>query len=224
VTEEKLARSMAWFPAIGLLLGLFTAAIYNGSSYFFASPVGDLFAVAFMVIITGNMHGDGLMDTADGLFSGKPREQILEIMKDSRAGAHGVMAGCLVLLSKFVLLNQIPPTAKVTALILMPVVGRWPQVYGAARYPYARANGGTGSFTRHVGPREITWASVTVIAAVILLLGIKGLVLAGIALAGTVLLGIFIAKKIGGVTGDTLGCMTEIIEVITLIGLLILVS
>lgn len=222
VTEKDLARSMAWFPAVGLLLGTLAAGFYTVLSHAFPNPTCDLFVVAFLVIITGNMHGDALMDTADGFFSGKSREKILEIMKDSRVGSHGVMAGCLLFLAKFVLLSQIPPVAKITALILVPALGRWPQVYGATLYPYARNNGGTGGFTRFVGTREMCWASVTVLAAVIIMLGIKGLILAGVVLTCTAILSRFISAKIGGVTGDTLGAMTEVIEVLALVTLQIL--
>jgi len=128
---------------------------------FFAPPVCDLFSIIFLIVITGNMHLDGLMDAADGFFSGKPRSRILEIMKDSRVGAHGVIAGNLVVLLKFVLLTQIPREMIVPALIVMPVLGRWSQVYGAKVYSYARVGSGTGSFTEYVGWWEIIGATVT---------------------------------------------------------------
>jgi len=232
VEEKNLARAMAYFPLVGVLLGLFTAVIYTLWTYILASPVCDLIAIAFLVIITGNLHGDAFMDTADGLFSGRPREGILEIMKDSRVGSHGVMAGCLLILAKFVLLGQIPLTAKGTVLVLMPALGRWAQVYCAAVYTYARTGGGIGSFTDRVGIRELLWASVSILLAVILMLGLymsgqylntlpcvilKGLILLGTVLTGTAGLGWYISRKIGGMTGDTLGAISESIEVLALL-------
>lgn len=216
VEEKNLARSMAYYPVVGLLLGILTAAVYIILSQFFSPPVCDLFAVAFTVFITGNMHADALMDTADGFFSGKPKDRILEIMKDSRVGSHGVIAGCLDLLFKFVLLGQIPPDAKLASLVLVPALGRWSLVYGSAVYDYARSGGGTGTFTDLVGRRELAWASVTVITAGLFLLNLPGFILTACAFAGSVLLGRYINKKIGGVTGDTLGAMNECIEVLTL--------
>lgn len=241
VTEKDMARSMAYFPLIGLLLGLAVAAVHTLVSFVLPAAVSDLIAIAFLVMITGNMHGDGLMDTVDGLFSGRPREGVLEIMKDSRVGSHGVMAGVLALLFRFTLLGSIPGgAAKVLALILVPVLGRWAQIYGAAMYPYARTGGGTGSFTDQVGKREIFWASVTALVAAFVLLGLKGSlsdgalwggiltgvvqagILAGVLFAGTVGLCRYISGKLAGLTGDTYGALNECIEVLALIGLQIM--
>ncbi|MFZ5632646.1 MAG: adenosylcobinamide-GDP ribazoletransferase [Bacillota bacterium] len=217
--DRDLARAMAWFPAIGLLLGTSAAGLHVALSPALAPPVCDLFAIAFLVAATGNMHGDGLMDAADGLFSGKPRERMLELMKDSRVGSHGVAAGILVLLSKFVLLGQLSREDKIISLVLVPAMGRWAQVYAAAGHHYVRPGGGTGGFVNHVGTREIFWASLTVLAAVVLLLGAKGGVLAGAVLLGTAALGRYISGKIGGMTGDTLGAINECVEVLGLVAL-----
>ncbi len=214
--ERHLARAMAYFPVVGLLLGSLAALIHALSSLALAAPLGDLVSLAFLIVVTGNMHADGLMDAADGIFSRKPRERVLEIMRDSRVGSHGVMAGWLVLLAKFVLLGQIPLAAKGLTLALVPALGRWAQVYAATVYPYARSGGGTGTFTGHVGVREISLASATALLAVLVLLGYKGIILAGAALAGTALLGRYVSRRIGGMTGDTLGAVNECIEVLSL--------
>jgi adenosylcobinamide-GDP ribazoletransferase len=239
VEEKSLARAMAYFPLVGALLGLSAAVLYDLCRYAWSVQVCDLIVIAYLVIITGNLHGDAVMDTADGIFSGRTREGILEIMKDSRAGAHGVMACCLLILAKFVLLGQIAPAGKAAALVLMPLLGRWAQVYGAAVYQYARTGGGTGRFTEYVGLREIFWASATILAAVFAVLGrymtgqpdggaaaavAKGVMLLGVVWAGTFGLGRYISGKIGGMTGDTLGSMSECIEVLTLLILSIMLA
>ena len=72
-------------------IGLFPYARAEGMGRAFA-----LFTSTRTVILTGGIHCDGLMDSADGLFSGRERERILEIMKDSRAGSFGVVAMVLV--------------------------------------------------------------------------------------------------------------------------------
>ena len=221
---KNIARSMAYFPAVGLLLGIFIAALHVSLSNILPGSVCDLIVIAAMVLITGNMHGDGLMDTADGIYSGKPPEHILEIMRDSRVGSHGVMAGTLVLLAKLVLLGQIPPEAKWMVLILMPVVGRWAQVYCAAVYPYARSGEGTGGFTDFVGIREVLWASLTVLVTGVFLFQLKSSILAGAAFAGTAAIGRYMSQKIGGMTGDTLGAVNELVEVLVLVILLIILQ
>lgn len=214
VSTESMARSMAVFPLIGLLIGAMAAIIHRLASTTFSGCVCDLLAVVFLIAITGNMHTDGLMDTADGFFSGKPREKILEIMHDSRVGAHGVMAGVCLLLAKYVLLGQIPAPLKGAALIVVPALGRWAQVYAATLYPYVSGSTGTGSFVSCLGRREIALASVFSLVAAVLLLGpVKGLGAVGSALAATALLARFADRKIGGITGDVLGALTECAEV-----------
>lgn len=216
VESVHIARAMAWFPLIGLLLGMSAAGIHILLSSFLAPVVCDLTVIGFLVMVTGNMHGDGLMDTADGIYSGKPRERVLEIMRDSCVGSHGVMAGVLVLLAKFVLLGQMPVQIKEFALILTPAMGRWAQVYGASVYPYARAGEGTGGFTDQVGWREMFWATATVLAAAVILFRWRGGILAAAVLIGTAAIGRYIAAKIGGMTGDTLGALNELAEVLAL--------
>lgn len=230
VETINLARAMAWFPLVGLILGASSALLYSLLSLMLPETVCNLFVVAFLVIITGNMHGDGLMDTVDGIYSGRPRERVLEIMKDSRVGSHGVAAGVLVLLAKFVLLDQIPGEMKITALIAVPVLGRWAQVYGAAVFPYARIEGGTGGFTEKVGKRELIWASVTVLivclAALIPALpgihAITKLLMQAVSLilgtgAGIIWSARYISGKLGGLTGDTYGALNEFAEVTALV-------
>lgn len=204
---------MAFYPLVGLIIGVGAALVNYFTSFFFAAGVGDLLSIIFLIVITGNMHLDGLMDTADGFFSGKPREQMLDIMKDSRAGAHGVVAACAALLLKFVLLVQMSPDIKIFALLVMPVLGRWSQVYGAKMNPYARTGGGTGSFTELVGWREIFWASAMALLIVIGLFSFAAIFLVILVWAGTAIAGVYVRRKIGGITGDTLGAVTEWVEI-----------
>ena len=214
VSTEEMARSMALFPLIGLFIGAVAALVHFLASFVFAGSVCDLIAVVFLVVITGNMHGDGLMDTVDGFFSGKPRERILEIMHDSRVGAHGVMAGTCLLLAKFVLLGQVHAPLKTMALIVVPALGRWAQVYGAALYPYVSRSSGTGSFADCVGGRELALASAFTLGAALSLLGpLKGFGAAASVLAATALVARFAGRRIGGITGDVLGALNECAEV-----------
>ncbi|GAW91207.1 adenosylcobinamide-GDP ribazoletransferase [Calderihabitans maritimus] len=219
VETRNLGRAAAYFPLIGLLIGIFSAVLYTLLTPFLTTPVSDLMVIVFQIVVTGNMHIDGLMDAADGLFSGKPREKVLEIMKDSRVGAHGVTAGCLVLLAKFVLWGQIPAAVKGEALVLVPVLGRWAQVYAATFYPYVGKGSGAGSYANYLGNREIVLASLFTLGTIMFLLGLKGSLLAGAVLSGTAILGLYVSKRIGGITGDILGALNECVEVL---GLLIL--
>ena len=224
VDDKVMARSMAYFSVVGLLLGVAAAGVYYVFALWFSSTVAIMGAIIFAIFVTGNLHGDGLMDTADGIFSGRPRERMLEIMKDSRVGSHGVMAGVLVVFLRFVLLGEMDSTSIMMALALAPVLGRWAQVYGAARYTYVRANGGIGSFTDHVGWRELALNSIVAAGLGLVLFKLSGLIVLGITLAATILFFEFIKSKLGGITGDTLGAANESIEVLTLLTIVLLAS
>lgn len=223
--EQKLGRAMAFFPFIGLLLGIGTATIYTTLETFLAPQINDLVVVIFLIVVTGNMHLDGLMDAADGLFSGKPREEILKIMKDSNVGSHGVIAGCLVVILKLMLLGQIDTPFKGSALVIVPVLGRWAQVYAAALYPYARTGPGKSLFTHYVGKRELVLASLVTLSVTVITFALKGTffvtlmplgILIVTAVIGTVVFSHYLSRKIAGITGDILGALNEIVEVIGL--------
>jgi len=222
VEEKDLAAAMAWFPLVGLLLGTVAAGVYVLTAYVSPTLLCSFVPLAFLVLVTGNMHGDAFMDAADGLGSGRPPALVLEIMKDSRAGAHGVMAGLLGFLAKLLLLFALPPAGRVTALVLVPSLSRWVHVFAARTTPYLRS-AGKGTFTRYAGNRELFLASATVAAASLLLLGWRGLVPAAAALAVAHLGGLYVRRRLGGLTGDIYGALGELAEMAGLAAMLLLV-
>ena len=92
--------SLAWFPVIGLLIGLAAAVLISFLIPFFPPPVLAMAAIVLMAGVSGCLHLDGLADSGDGLLSARPQERILEIMRDSHTGAMGVIAIVVVLLGK----------------------------------------------------------------------------------------------------------------------------
>lgn len=224
VDNRMMAHSMAYFSFVGMFIGGAAAGANALLDRIFSPGMANIGSIVFMIGITGNLHGDGLMDAADGIFSGRSQDRMLEIMRDSRVGAHGVMAGVLSVLLKIALLGELDRTAVMAALISAPVMGRWAQVYGATRYAYARSGGGAGSFTEYVGRRELTINSITAAGLSLLLFQWTGLVLSGIVWIGTILFYAFITKKLGGITGDTLGAATEIMEILTMASIVVLTS
>ena len=222
VEDRVMARSMSFFALVGVIVGAASAAVYGLLYQVLPPAIAVTGSIIFVVFVTGNLHGDGIMDTADGIFSGKPKEKMLEIMKDSRVGSHGVMAGVLVVAAKITLLGSMDFRTVLIALILAPTLGRWAQVYGAARYTYIRSNG-IGVFTDYVGWRELALNSIVAVVAGIVLLKLWGLAVLGTAVLGTILFFEFIRNKLGGITGDTLGAANETIEILTMLVILFLV-
>ena len=217
---SDVSNSRAFYPAVGLLMGLLLVGIEEGSSQLFSPPMTAAFLVAAMVIITRALHLDGLMDICDGVFGGFSPERRLEIMKDSRVGAFGVAGGVVVLLLKyaaFVTLLTIPEPGKVWALLLFPAISRWTMVVLLGAFPYVRTHG-LGSPFHGSGTKVPTAiAGISILSAAILLGGFAGLGLLIGAMVMAWIMGLGMAKSLGGLTGDAYGATNEIIEMIVII-------
>jgi len=218
MTPERLGRSMALFPAVGLVLGLALVVVNWLLEGLLPRAVLDCLLVLIMIGMTGALHLDGVADLIDGLAGGKDREGTLRIMKDSRVGAMGVVALVMVLLLKYLSLLHIPIELKSAALIFMPTAGRWVQVCLASYCPYARSEGGTGSaFVEYVEQPEFLHATATLLLAALVLFWGKGIFLVFLLGLATMLLIRYFETRLGGVTGDVLGAVTELVEVLILL-------
>ena len=174
---EDFGKSVVAFPYVGLIIGLILAILYGVLSPFIPIMPLMLIIVVAEFLITGGLHADGLMDTSDGLFSGRERERKLEIMKDSRIGSFGVVAFVFVTLLKWQLLASIPSAEFIPmALIMMPLMSRWSMVFSIRSYPYAREQGMGAAFANLAPKYVITYNTISTFFMPILLLLI-GLVL-----------------------------------------------
>jgi len=218
VTPQLLGRSMAFYPAIGLLLGLILWAAYRGFSFILPRSLSDGLILLLLVIFTGALHLDGLADTLDGLALGKAPEERLRIMKDHRAGTFGVVGLISILGLKFLALTSLPKDAVGKALMLALILSRGTMVQLAYRTPYARREGGLGlPFKENLKKREMVIATITSLALSVLFLRLWGAMLWATLGIFTLLFEAFFEKKIGGITGDILGAANEMNEVLALI-------
>lgn len=216
VTPEDLGRSVGCFPVAGACIGLLLA----GFSLVMAAwlPPGVLAAALILLelVITGGLHCDGLMDTMDGIFSGRSRARMLEIMKDSRVGAFGVMGFGVFLLMKWSVLAELLPQPAAPALFIMPVVGRFTAVMAICLFPYGRAEGLGKVFAEYAGRKRL-WVALAWTLLFTVPFGLKPafcLVIAGIfALA----LARYLQRLLDGLTGDTYGAIIELTEVAVLL-------
>lgn len=215
-TDEDFGRSVKFFPLYGAVIGAVLAAGYYLCNQFFPPLVTAVIILLLEVYITGGIHLDGLMDTLDGICSGRPPEGMLEIMKDSRVGAYGVIGLGLLFLSKFSIYYEFPPEILMPALIIMPVLGRWAMVIGITQFAYARPAGIGKGFHQYAGRSAMPLA--TVFAAVAAAgLGWMGAVVLVVAGAWAYLFCRSISIKLGGLTGDIYGAVTELVQVVTLL-------
>lgn len=213
-------RSTRWFPVVGALIGGAYAAIACLVSPRLPSAVTAVLIVIAEALLTGALHMDGLADTADGFGGGKNAEDALRIMRDHAIGSYGAVALTLLVAFKVTAMAAlIDRHTAVVYLLLSAVLGRWSVAPLSRFLPYARPGGGISSFVK---TPELIWSSLFT-AAVVLPWGLmRGLVCWLLVAAATAAWGWVCRRKIGGVTGDTLGAAVELCECVALLaGLLI---
>jgi len=158
--EVTYGKSSMYFPLVGFLLGVILVFLYLGLNYVFPVLVVAAMLITGLIFLSGGLHLDGFMDTMDGVLSGRPPERKLEIMRDSRVGAFGVVGLVILLLLKFALLSCLPAQVMPRVLILMPVLSRWGMVYAIARFPYARPQGIGIYLAKYTKSRELAVAAL----------------------------------------------------------------
>jgi len=217
VTDRDLARSMAYFPLVGLLIGAALALFYNILNLLFSGPITCSFILILSAMITGGLHIDGFIDTFDGIASGADKKRTLEIMREGRPGAIGIAAIILLFLAKYSLLVSLPKGTVEVSLIAMTTLGRWSLVASSALFPYAREGEGLGRrFIQNLSRKEGYIATLFALSVMIFIFKLKVLILipvVAVLLAG---FNFYFYKKLGGITGDTLGALNEITEALTL--------
>lgn len=211
VTPEAFGASVVFFPLVGAVIGLILAAFWHFAAAFAPAHALAAAIVVLGMALTGGLHCDGLMDTMDGLFSGRSRERMLEIMKDSRVGANGVMAFAAFLLLKWAVVFDLLAASPGAALFFAPVAGRLAMVVGITCFPYARPEGMGKAFADHAGRPALYWAAATAAAAAAACGPAAMAALAG-AVVFAALLGRYVTRMLGGLTGDVYGAMTELTE------------
>lgn len=214
--ERELSRGLYWFPIVGLLIGGVAAAACYGLDRVLPPLPTSAIVVLLLIVASRGLHMDGLADTADGLFSSRPREQILAIMRDSRTGAMGVVAVVCVIVLKTALFSSMAAEDDHWEIaLLMPLAGRCAMVVSMAIFRYARSDGGLATVfaVRGVGRWLLpAWSCVVLFAAGWLLADVRGVVAAGASVAAGLLVGLYCRRRIGGYTGDTLGATNELVE------------
>ena len=201
---------------VGLLAGGAAAAICFGLDRILPPLAGSAILVCALIVFSRGLHMDGLADTADGLLSSRPRDQMLAIMRDSRTGAMGVIAVASVIVLKTALLASVAPEdARWRIVLLMPLAGRCAMVATMSVFRYARTEGGLATVFAVSGVRRrllLMWALAVVLATGWLIAGWQGLVAGAASLVAGFLVGLYCHRRIGGFTGDTLGATNELVE------------
>lgn len=216
VQSVDVARSVRYFPVVGVLLGIILLGLHWLLALWVSPPLVALLLVIALLMLTGALHFDGFLDSCDGLFGYRSVERRLEIMRDSRVGSFAVAGGWALLTLKFVALTQVPPALLPQALLIAPLLGRWALVGAVVIFPYGRESGLGTVYKQYNTGRELALAVLVVLLLAGLILRIAGIVLVILALGLTWLIGKWIMRKLpAGLTGDSYGAITELTELFT---------
>lgn len=203
------AGTLAWFPLAGALIGGVLGGLWWGAERLWPPAVAAALFVAADLAVTGMLHLDGLVDSADGLFAHVPRERRLLIMAEPTVGAFGTAAAAIVVVLRFAALSSrhadIPLVAALwcTSRTTMAVAGR--------AVPYARSSGLLSAFTGGDWRPIAVYgcAGAIALAAVSGGVAVTAVAVAVAAAGGTVALG---RARLGGITGDVLGAAGIVAE------------
>ena len=211
--DEDFSRSVPYFPLVGLVIGSLLAAV-NYGLFYIETPLFLRVTLLLLaeIIITGGLMYDGFMDTADGVFSARSRERMLEIMKDSHVGSNAVLAIIILLLLKIAAYLELSGETLTWVLLTMSVATRTFMVVFIVNFPYARKEGIGHMFTKYAKP-FYTYIAFAVCAGI----GLQYLAVAGICFTVTLIIAQYLKTQLGGLTGDTYGALTECGNVIYLL-------
>ena len=218
--SEYFVDSVKYFTLVGLFIGIIGSIIIFILSGLFSHILLCATATLYLSLISGFLHLDGIADTADGFFSSRTKSQILEIMRDSRIGAMGVIVLVFLLLLKFSALSSISTDKLPLVLLFLPLSGRTAILMIMTLLPYARKDKGLGSlFFREENKTPILF-TLGIFIFLGLFVSMKSVLICLIILFIVVILfGAWCNRMIGGFTGDILGAACEITETAVAIGM-----
>ncbi|GAB4470354.1 MAG: adenosylcobinamide-GDP ribazoletransferase [Anaerolineales bacterium] len=214
-TAAEMGASPAYYPLVGLFLGIVLAAFRWVVSLVLPPTVSAALTLALWVILSGALHLDGFLDACDGLLGGWTPEKRLEILRDEHHGAFALAGGVLLLLTKYSLLATVGfPTL---ALLLAPAYGRWGMTIALLNFPYQRAQGVGRTIKDFAGRREGLVATLWVLIAASLSFSFQSwfaLVVVMVVVWGGAQ---FTLRLIPGLTGDIYGALNELSELAVLL-------
>ncbi|USX27751.1 adenosylcobinamide-GDP ribazoletransferase [Oxalobacteraceae bacterium OTU3CINTB1] len=215
-----LNQASRYFPLVGVVVALIAGAVYAVAFKFFPPVIAVILSAAAGIYATGAFHEDGFADMCDGFGGGMTQERVLEIMKDSRIGAYGAIGIFCLLLLKCAILTRIPPFGVLAALLVAHPMSRLMAVSLIWRLDYARAEGKAKPLAQKMRNMEFAIAAITALLPALILIYLGWLswtmLISGcaFALVATFWLARKFVRRIGGYTGDCLGAVQQVTEVV----------
>ena len=202
-----------FYPLVGALVALGAIAIERGLRSHLPQVVTALAVLAYLVIITGGFHEDGLADTADALGGGWTKPRMLAIMHDSRIGSFGTLAICLSLLARWALLGAMPVGRFPFYMLAAHVLCRWTTLPLGAFVASARTEGLGARLAHKISLTSAAIGSVLAFGIAGWALKMEALVPIAAVIVITALSGLYFRSQIGGITGDCFGTTNQLAEI-----------
>jgi adenosylcobinamide-GDP ribazoletransferase len=224
-SPEAMRRSPRWYPGVGIVVGLISAVVY-GLAYWLLSPLlAVLLAVAAGIVVTGALHEDGFADACDGLGGVRPKERVMEIMRDSRIGTYGVLGLVLMVGFRVAALGALPGEAVAFVLIAGHTASRAAMLWVMSTSDYVRSSGAGSAVAGGIDRSSLSIALATTGIALLPLVFVVPIAsmitgLAGLALGHTVMRRWY-EPRLGGYTGDCLGAVQQCSEIGFYLGVLV---
>ncbi len=212
------ARVVPWFGIVGVLIGAAVGGTAAGLAQLVPTAVAAACAVVVGLLITGAFHEDGLADIADAFGGGSTVERRLEILKDSRHGTYGVAALSSSMVIRVVGAASIAaPSAAVAAFVAAHGLGRVSAVAAMKAAPPATESGLGAGAASSMRPASTVVGLVGAVAAVAVVCGWWTLPFLGAAVVGTTGTVVLAVRKIGGLAGDVLGAVEQVVECLVIV-------
>jgi adenosylcobinamide-GDP ribazoletransferase len=222
VSEEEFYRCMLLMPVIGAVIG---AALWGFGwcvSWLRMPEIAAILILIFYIWMTGGLHFDGVADTIDGVFSARDHDKMMKIMKDSRLGSFGAIGLVLLMMTLWIGYRRLIAGHFLTVLVFVPIVGRYAAIQTCWLSSYAEGGGGLG---RRITEITKGWHVAVYAAAIAALCGwlsLRLLAAFGISAVLNLIMMWDLKRKIGGITGDTIGMTIEMNQAFFMIVFLIL--
>lgn len=212
------ARIVPWFGVVGVLIGAVVGGTAAALSQLVPIAVAAACAVVVGLLITGAFHEDGLADIADAFGGGWTVERRLEILKDSRHGTYGVAAlSSSIVLRVVCAASIVAPSAAVAAFVAAHGLGRVSAVAAMKTAPPATESGLGVSAASALRPAPTVVGLVAAVCGAAVVCGWWILPFAGAAIVGTTAVVVLAVRKIGGLAGDVLGAVEQVVECLVLV-------
>ncbi len=225
VSDNRLIASVVYWPVVGAIIGLFDILIFWGASQIFSIQIAAAFAILAEMWMTRGFHLDGLSDTTDGLFSSRDRARMIEIMDDSHIGAFGVLACILDIGFRYVTI--ISCASPLCMLLIGPAAGKMVQGLAMHGVKYPKKTGMGKSYIGRVPfglvLTSLTYGCLWIVGCLVIsglmadinpiMMVIRSACIPLLCCGMTIMLKKYIVNKIGGMTGDTMGAVSELIEI-----------